>query len=300
MFWFSVEKWLCRYSDKLTGKRVVLFGSTGGIGNVLSRYILQLGGELITVDRSPEKANQLRETLLVAFPNARLRSLTADLENIESVNAVCNELFELDIDVIIHNAGAYSIPRKICSTGLDNVFQINFASPYYITSRLLQKLSQRDGRVVIVGSIAHNYSKTDPNDLDFRSRQQASLAYGNAKRFWMFSAFGLAQNNAQVHFTVTHPGITFTNITAHYPKWLFAIIKHPMKVIFMPPKRAALSVVAGIFENVPNGYWIGPGLFNIWGKPAVKKLRSASVDEQRFICDGAEQIYGHMLTEIVQ
>ena len=52
-------KWLTRYEQGLKGKTVVLFGATGGIGKELCRDILHLGGKLITVDRSKEKAAAL-------------------------------------------------------------------------------------------------------------------------------------------------------------------------------------------------------------------------------------------------
>ena len=114
---------------------------------------------------------------------------------------------------------------------------------------LLPVLRERGGRVVAVGSIAHNYSETDPADVDFSSRTRASRVYGNAKRYLMFSLYGLFENESNVSLAVCHPGITFTNITAHYPKAVFAIIKNPMKVIFMKPERACLSIVRGVFEE---------------------------------------------------
>ncbi len=294
MCFFSIDKWLAKYAGILQGKRVVLFGATGGIGNVLSSYFLQLGCDLVTVDRNPQRAELLRMKLSSAFPDAKICSLIADLSDMDDVNRICEELKQIGVDILIHNAGAYSIPRKICNSGFDNVFQINFLSPYYITRELLPQLASRKGKVIVVGSIAHNYSKSDPNDVDFRGRDRASLAYGNAKRFWMYSAFKLAEKNPDVQFAVTHPGITFTNITAHYPKWLFRIIKYPMKVFFMPPKRAALSIVLGVFKNTPAGFWIGPRLFHIWGAPAVKKLNTANITEKEFIANTAEQIYKQM------
>ncbi len=189
------------------------------------------------------------------------------------------------------NAGAYSIPRKICDTGLDNVYQINFASPYYLTRELLPILRLKNGRVIAVGSIAHNYSKTDPSDIDFRRRKAASKVYGNAKRHLMFSLFELFKNESEATLAVTHPGITFTNITAHYPKVIFALIKHPMKIIFMKPKYAALSVLEGLFSETGYKEWIGPAIFDIWGRPKKKRLRSCSDAESLEIFKNAERIY---------
>lgn len=287
----STKSWLNKNTQSLSGEVVALFGASGGLGRELCRYILSLGGRLIVIDRNPNKQRDLCKMLAVEYPPASVSGLICDLEDISSVKQVVCELENLDVDIIIHNAGAYSIPRRICETGLDNVFQINFASPYYITRALLPHLEAKDGRVVVVGSIAHNYSHTDPNDVDFRTRQKASLAYGNAKRYVMFSHLELAKAHPNVHISVAHPGITFTNITAHYPKLIFAIIKHPMKLIFMRPKKAALSVVKAMFCDTPTYSWIGPRLFNVWGLPSIKKLKTCKNDEIMNIYTKSERIY---------
>ncbi len=111
----------------------------------------------------------------------------------------------------------------------------------------------------------------------------------------MFSAYDMAEHNPDIKIAVTHPGITFTNITAHYPKLLFAIIKHPMKIIFMPPKRASLGIIMGLFEETENFCWIGPRLFNIWGMPKKIRLKTCSYDEARFISNTAKEIYENMI-----
>lgn len=295
---FNSEAWLATHTASLCGKRVVLFGATGGLGGELCRYILRLGGTLITVDRNPQKAEERVRSLQREFSDAAIQSLIADLEDMTSVEQVCRQLETEGVDVLIHNAGAYSIPRRRCDSGLDNVFQINFAAPYYITNRLLPLLEARHGRVVAVGSIAHRYSKTDPSDVMFEKRYKASLLYGNAKRYWMFSLYELMQNHPAVSFAVTHPGITFTGITAHYPPWLFAVIKHPMKWIFMPPKEAALCVVRGLFEQTPPITWIGPAFFGVWGKPHKRPLRSCRAEEHARICRTAQEICGVLCRQI--
>ena len=284
-------KWLKCYEQGLQGKNVVLFGATGGIGQELCRYILRLGGALITVDRNKEKAAAFTATLRKEFPKGEIRNLFADLADTESVKCVAEQLQKMEIDILVHNAGAYSVPRFTTSLGLDNVFQINFAAPYYITCRLLPALEKRQGRVVAVGSIAHTYSKTDPEDTDFATRKKASLVYGNAKRYLMYAFLELSKEHPEVAFSVTHPGITFTNITAHYPKLIFAIIKNPMKVIFMPPRQAARNILRGMFEATEPYSWIGPGLFHVWGKPSKTPLKTASAEEIRRIYAVAQQVY---------
>ncbi len=289
----SYEKWLNKNTASLVGKTVAVTGTTGGLGRELCRYIASLGARLVLMDRNAERSAAFRDELISEY-GCEVSCINIDLEDIDSVKKATDELKEHAVDVFVHNAGAYSIPRKKCDTGLDNVFQINFASPYYIIREMMPCLRERRGRVVVVGSIAHNYSKTDVRDVDFATRGRASLVYGNAKRYLMFSLFELFKSGSEVTLSVTHPGITFTNITAHYPKVIYAIIKHPMKVIFMKPRKACLSVLRGIFD--PCGYheWIGPRVFDVWGLPKKKRLKTCSVSESEQIARTAEEIYNNI------
>lgn len=287
----NVKRWMARNAHSLEGKTVAITGSTGGLGRELCRHLLSLGAELILLDRNQTKAEALERDLLTEYPDAHLSRIVLDLSDMASVRSACDALEECKLDVLIHNAGAYSIPRCICDTGYDNVFQINFVSPYYMTCRLLPRLRERGGRVVAVGSIAHNYSKTDENDIDFRTRKQASHVYGNAKRYLMYGLHELFREETGASLAIAHPGITFTNITSHYPPLIFAIIKYPMKVIFMRPRVAALSVVRGVLEGSEYRTWIGPCLFDVWGKPSVKRLRTATDEEIARIDRAARRIY---------
>ncbi len=290
----NIQKWIKENTSSLSGKTVVITGSTGGIGAELCRHLAGLGAKLVLMDRNTEKSNILGNTLRRNFPGLEVKYIKADLEDIDSVRNACKLLKEIAPDAIIHNAGAYSIPRHKCSTGYDNVFQINFLSPYYIIKELLPTLREKDGRVIVVGSVAHNYSVTDPDDTDFSARKKASLVYGNAKRHLMYATHELLKDEKHAHLAVTHPGITFTNITAHYPKLIFAVIKHPMKVIFMKPKKACLSIINGLFEDTPHLTWTGPRFFNVWGYPKTKKLKTASAKEISRIYTTAEKLYGEI------
>lgn len=290
----NIENWINSHTESLSGKKAAVTGSTGGIGRELCRRLANLGADLILVNRNSEKSRALGDELRRDFPNIKTEYVSADLEDIDSVKSACGELSALLPDALILNAGAYSIPRHKCSTGYDNVFQINFASHYYIVKELLPVLREKDGRVIAVGSIAHNYSNTDPGDVDFSTRARASRVYGNSKRYLMFSLYELFRREERAKLAVAHPGITFTNITSHYPKPVFALIKHPMKVIFMKPETACLSILEGMFDCCGYHEWIGPSLFDVWGIPAKRKLSTCSEEESQRIFETAERVYEAM------
>ncbi len=285
------SRWIEKNTTSLLGKCIAVTGTTGGLGQELCRNLAALGADLILLDRNAERSQAFRDALLREFDGRSIECISVDLSDFSSVQRVTEELKQRNIDCFVHNAGAYSIPRKICDTGYDNVFQINFVSPYYMIRELLPNLRERGGRVIAVGSIAHNYSKIDLNDIDFSTRRKASKVYGNAKRYLTYSLLSLAEQECGVDFCIAHPGISFTNITAHYPEPIFALIKHPMKVIFMKPRRACLSILWGVYEKCAPDEWIGPRWFDVWGLPKKKKLRTATLEERAQIARIAENIY---------
>lgn len=271
----------------LEGKRVAVSGATGGIGRDLCSHLAQLGASLVLLDRNLKRSMALGESLMQKFPGVKVEYVTVDMEDIETVKRAASILIGNAPDHLVLNAGAYHIPRHKCSTGYDNVYQINFISPYFLARELAPKIKEKGGKIIALGSIAHRYSHIDENDVDFSSRQKSSKVYGNAKRYFMYSLWGLDESAV----SVVHPGITFTNITAHYPPLVFAVIKHPMKIIFMKPARAALCVLAGMINNCDKKEWIGPRVFDVWGLPKRSTLHSCGDGEWRAIQNTAEKIY---------
>lgn len=287
----SINNFLLKNTKNLNGKTIAITGSTGGIGQELCKYLCSLDANLILLDRNKERSFKFKEELLKNYGNINIECVPLILDDFKSVKEAAELLKQRKIDVFIHNAGAYKIERKILSTNFDNIFQINFVSPYYIISELLESFRLQKTHIVAVSSIAHNYSKADKNDVDFSSRKSCALAYGNSKRFLMFSLMKLIENEKDISLSIAHPGISFTNITNHYPKLIFAIIKNPMKIIFMKPKSACLSILKAVFHKCRYREWIGPSLFDIWGYPRIKKLKNYSENEIEFIDKTAKEIY---------
>lgn len=292
----NVKKWIEKNCNDLTDKRIVISGATGGIGIHISTILASLNANLIFLGRDSDKTKKLKIYLQSLYPNIKIDIIDADLSSFESVKKCVENLKKYNkIDAIIHNAGIYNVPIQSTDFGFNNVFSVNFLAPYYITKQILPLLEKSDmAKVVIVGSIAHNYSHIDVNDIDFSTRKKPSKIYGNSKRFLMFSMYELFKNKDKVKLSVTHPGITSTNMTNHYPKFVYALIKYPMKVIFIPPRKASLSIIKGVFDNTNYHYWIGPKLLNIWGYPKTRKLKTCSIDESKKIFDIAENIYNEI------
>ena len=287
----NITSWLEENTTSLKGKTVAITGSTGGLGKELCRHIASLGANLILVDRNRDKSEEHMKAIRAEFTGTSISCISANLESIESVKRAVEGLKKCRIDIFIHNAGAYNIPRHKCSTGYDNVFQINFVSPYYIIKELMPQIKKNKGRVIVVGSISHSFSRVDINDVDFSHISSDMKVYGNGKRYLMFALHELFKEERGISLAIAHPGITPTNITSGYPKIVSKIIKYPMKLIFTSPKKASLSILRGVFEKTEYHTWIGPRVFGIWGFPAKAELKSCSIEESEYISDVAEKIY---------
>ena len=287
----TVSAWIKRHTHSLIGKTVAITGATGGLGKALTEHLATLGADLILLDRNQEKSKALENDLKSAHPNVTVTRISVDMEDFSAVKRATATLLTAPPDYLILNAGAYAIPRHKTDLGYDNVFQINAIAPYYMARKLQNAIADRGGKIVAVGSIAHNYSKTDPDDLDFSKRSKASHVYGNAKRYLTYGLFALDHNST---ITVAHPGITFTNITAHYPKVIFALIKHPMKLIFHSTQKASLSILAGLFTPSSGNEWIGPRLSDIWGIPKKRPLKTAAPEEAAAIAKAMDEIYRNL------
>ena len=292
----NISNWISENTESLAGKTVAVTGSTGGLGRALCDNLASLGASLVLVDRN-EKRSALHGAELKKKYGIDVRFITCDMEDFVSVKTACEELKKIVPDILILNAGAYKIPRRICETGFDNSFQINFVSPYYLAREMLPTVREKHGRIVAVGSVAHNYSKSDPDDIDFRNNKRASRVYGNAKRYLMCSLWELFKDETEASLSVVHPGITVTNITTHYPKPIYFFIKYPMKLFFMSPKKACLSLLRGVFEPCEYNEWIGPRRFNVWGFPKKSKVTTCTLEECREIGARADRIYYSLKSE---
>ena len=288
----GIKEWIKNNTTRLDGQTIAITGTTGGLGKAFCFHVASLGANMIFLNRNKEKSEQLISQIQEKYPDCRIDLIRVDMQDLSSVKKAVNELKKFDFNILVLNAGAYKIDRCITKEGYDNIYQINFISPYYMVKNLLEYLREKqNSRVVVVGSIAHNFSKIDEKDIDFSTRKKCGKVYGNSKRQLMFALYELFKYENKVKLAVCHPGITYTNITSHYPKVINAIIKYPMKLIFSSAKKASLTTVLSLFESTPYHMWIGPRVFNIWGYPKKMNLWTTTAVESHKIEEIANTVY---------
>jgi len=287
----KIEKWLDNNTHSLKNKTICITGSTGDLAQIFTEKLANLGANFVFVNRNREKSKNQKEQLLKKFPDISIKIINVDFNDMNSVKLAVCKLKQIHIDILILNSAVYNISRKTTTSGYDNVFQVNFISQYYIAKQLLTNLRKiKNSKIVVIGSIAHNYSKTDFADIQKLKAKKSSIAYGNSKRFLIASMQKLLENHP-VELSIVHPGVTLTKMTSHYPFFINWLVKIGIKVLFPKPEKACLSILSGVFNSTSTNEWIGPKKHNIWGFPKKQKLKTISNEEASKIFFEAEKIY---------
>ena len=131
--------------------RVLITGSTEGLGLMAARLLAGDGHSVTLHARSAARAGDAR----AALPAARA-VVVGDLSSIAGIGQVAGQANAGGpYDAVIHNAGVgYREPRRIrTDDGLEHVFAINVLAPYLLTG-----LIERPGRLARVSSRSSPFS----------------------------------------------------------------------------------------------------------------------------------------------
>ncbi|GAB2519988.1 SDR family NAD(P)-dependent oxidoreductase [Microbulbifer agarilyticus] len=136
-------------------KRILITGSTDGIGLETAKLFAKNGHEVILHGRTQEKLAAAEDAIKVITPDAVISGFIADFSSVPAVNAFADEILSHfdHIDVLINNAGIFRTNHTTTADGLDIRFAVNTIAPWVLTQRLLPILG-KTGRVVNLTSAA--------------------------------------------------------------------------------------------------------------------------------------------------
>lgn len=242
--------------------------------------------DFILVDRNYEKSLKRKQLIESINKEAKVTLFTADMCDIESVKNVTEQLLKADMDYLILGAAIYNVKLVKTSSGYNNVFTTNFVSQYYVASKLMD--TKKNLICLPICSISYTFAHFKNEDLDYTKCNKINKVYGNSKKFLMLSLMEKYKNENRVR--LSHPGVTNTSLTSHYPKWINWLIVFGVKTLFPSNKNAARSILKAIELETPYMYWIGPRFINVYGKPKLLKLKGIKKEEIQKIYNSAEGI----------
>ena len=134
------------------GKKILITGATGGIGNSLVKKFLSLEGTVLATGTNSEKLDELKKD----FPNIIV--LKFDIsehskieEFIENVNSQL-----VGLDILVNNAGITmdNLSLRMKDEEWRKVIDINLTSTFYLCKHAIKKmLRNKYGRIINITSI---------------------------------------------------------------------------------------------------------------------------------------------------
>ena len=202
----------------LSGKRVLVTGTSAGLGVETARSLAAHGATVVGTARDLNKAHS---ALKEAFPagSARIDLVEADLASLTSVRKAADELLARGkpFDVIIANAGVMACPQGETQDGFETQFGTNHLGHFVLVNKLVPLLKS-GGRIVTLSSAGHQISDVDIEDPNFeRTPYQPFTAYGRSKTANILYAVALDSRlkGRSVRATSIHPGGIQTELRRH-------------------------------------------------------------------------------------
>ncbi len=185
----------------IKGKKVLITGSTSGIGFACAEIFIQEGAEVIINGRSNETIEHSIQILKKSYPQSIIKGICADFRNKIQIDQLINNLPQADI--LINNVGIYtseSFEQTSDETWMD-MFNVNVMSAVRLSRAYLPEMLRKNwGRIIFVSS---ECASIIPADM---------IAYSTTKAALHAVSRGLAQICVSSNVTVNTvmPGSTLT------------------------------------------------------------------------------------------
>ncbi len=256
-------------SEALVGRRALVTGAGGGLGEATALGLARLGGTVHLLVRAAPRAEgalrRISDTLAAEGRSAALVVEECDVADLDAVRAFAAGLAQrlassgAVLDVIVHNAGVLPATRTESADGHELSVATHVLGPILMTESLLPALAGSDlgARVVWVASGGMYAQSLHVHDPDYRrGRYRGAAAYARSKRMQVELIGCMSQRWAPQRVSVyaMHPGWAATSgVTNALP--MFTTLTRP---ILRSPEAGADTAVwlAATSPAPPSGtFW---------------------------------------------
>lgn len=229
----------------LTGKTVLVTGSTGGIGKETARGLARMHARVILVGRDRGRADAAVEELRCDTGNGTVEALTADLTRRRDLHRLAEQVTARygHVDVLINNAGVTRARRELTEDGVETTFAANVLAPYTLTQLLLPALTgAAPARVInITGGVPRG--RIDLDNLQGEKSYVGLSFYNQTKLAMMAMSYTFAERltGTGVTLNVAYPGHAYTSMNKDLTIGTYPAAARPI----VPLLRLVMPVLYG-------------------------------------------------------
>jgi len=189
----------------------LITGGTSGLGKELAKIFIQNNYFVHIIGKNREKFNQFIGELTVESAK-RIFFYEIDLSEIKNISKNIKELEKISIDVLVNNAGAIFLKKKLNSENLEKTFVVNYLSHFYLTNKLIANFSASGKNIIVnITSVAHYFSPLSLENLYTNNKYNGWIAYFNTKLMNLLFTYKCNSNYRKVRSIAINPGWIKTN-----------------------------------------------------------------------------------------
>src|SRR5512146_1107181 len=123
----------------MNNKTILITGASGGIGLQSAISLAEQGANIVMVGRDEGRTSQAVEIVKTQTGNQSVSYLLADLSSIQEVCRLAQEFKDKypALDVLLNNAGAILLSRKVSADGYEMTLALNHLNYFLLTDLLL-------------------------------------------------------------------------------------------------------------------------------------------------------------------
>ena len=163
----------------LTGKKVVITGSSGGIGFACAQLFAEAGADIVINGRTAETVGRALDTLRKQFPQRHITGVAAELSGPEGPARIIQA--EPECDILINNCAESNLQSVLDEPDemFFRLFQINFLAGVRLTRQYLPRMLKKNwGRVIFHNS--EQSLRPSPNMAAYGASKAAELVFARS------------------------------------------------------------------------------------------------------------------------
>jgi NAD(P)-dependent dehydrogenase (short-subunit alcohol dehydrogenase family) len=260
-------------------RNILITGGNSGIGLEMARALAGAGDRVVIAARDAVKSAAAVADIKSSHAAAQIEALSLDLGDFTSIDRFAAQLLATMplIDVLILNAGLYTLKPRALANGYESMIGIMHFGHFRLAQLLLPAVEAApQGRIVVTSSMMHALGRIRDETFKDCSKQSGAGGYAQAKLANLLFTRELARRLAGTRVTVNafHPGAVGTAIYRETPGFFSRLIN-----LFMLSPR----------QGADTGTWLAtaPELEKTSGEYFVKRRKKAGSAASRDMTEAA-------------